>query len=143
MVRDVGPALTSHDAASRTDGVAKRGTESTVDDGAISEIPREWLLGSTRRLAEKGLLGTARRRICESRAVEVLASVDAGCLKVDDDCLRYVMLLWIGTKNFYRKRVNPKGQDFVRSISLGVVSKHTGEVMLSNFTKDFRLLPDC
>ena len=103
-----------------------------IIDGAL-DTPA--LHGSLRELAEQGLSEASRRRICEERAQSVLKALEEGRCDMSDDVLRYVMLLWTGTNNRYRKRVNPPGQDFVKSVSLGVISQHTGEVMTSSMTK--------
>ena len=89
-----------------------------------------------RRNAEEGLTEVSRRRICEECAAEVLQAIDEGTHEISDESLHYVLMLWIGTKNYFRKRVNPEGTDHVRSISLGVVSQHTGEVCISNWAKE-------
>ena len=100
-----------------------------IDEYAITE--------EARQTAEAGLTESVRRRICEERAEEVLRAVDNGSHQLSDVSLHYALMLWVGTKNYYRKRVNPAGQDFVRSVSLGVVAQHTGQVCLSSWAKEF------
>ena len=114
------------------DSVTKGTRRVDIIDGALDTRA---LHGSLRELAEQGLSEASRRRICEERAQSVLKALEEGRCDMSEDVLRYVMLLWTGTNNRYRKRVNPPGQDFVKSVSLGVISQHTGEVMTSSMTK--------
>ena len=77
------------------------------------------------------------RARCEERAREVSEGYKelGGNPSVGD--VEYVLELWMGKKNAYRKRVNPKGQRAVRSMSLGLVAQHTGETTVSAATGNY------
>ena len=77
------------------------------------------------------------RARCEARADEapMWYKKCGGDPTVGD--VEYVLELWMGKKNAYRKRVNPKGQRTVRSMSLGLVAQHTGETLLSSATANY------
>ena len=80
------------------------------------------------------------RQICEDRATEVLSWYrEHGGVPTTHE-LEFVMEMWDGRKNHYRKRVNPKGQSFVRSMSLGLIARHTGECGVSVATTEFPMV---
>ena len=85
----------------------------------------------------KGLSESECRRRCDQRANAILDSCKRDDRPVTSEHVCEAFRLWTGKKNYYRKRVNPEGEEFCRSMSMGLVKQHTGQLTISGNTKEY------
>ena len=156
-LKGVAPSVCT--ASDEKRGRPKRATKGTVQEqqhGLECSNSFEVLCGDTVPAADKGFPAQARqgsfgesrsvfmenhnsaqcRQVCEDRAVEVLEWYACHGGDPTADVVEYVMEMWDGRKNHFRKRVNPQGQDYVRSMALGLIARHTGECSVSVATSE-------